>query len=236
MTNLRTLCFAVLLVATGCSRRQVVSTPSAPPQPPRIQELDAVLASAESFPCVAGLHSIPATVVEIGVFGNVPYQSFSNGNVEVNAYGDPGDLVGLEAGTKVEDPALQQCLLQFIAAQPLLAADQQRVQRLTPAPALDQQPGLTVEVTPRNAPDAFDAWWISLERPEMIAAARAPPEQVAAVTQPQAQWAPAPPTYYRRPPRVYVRYPTYRPVGVRVYVPGFRRSRGVYVHPAIRIR
>lgn len=232
----RILGFALLFVVTGCASRQQQVVRGAPPQPPRIQVLDAVLATAEQYPCVAGLHSIPATVVEVGVFGNVPYQSFSNGEVEVNAYGDPGDLVGLEAGTRSEDPALQQCLLQFIAAQPLLAADQRRVLQLTVAPALDQQPGLSIEVTPRTAPDAFDAWWISLERPEAIAAAKAPPEQVVAVTTPHAQWAPAPPTYYRRPPRVYVRHPTYRPPGVRVYVPGFRRSGGVYVHPAVRIR
>ena len=234
MSQLRVLGFIVLFGVSGCSRRQHVNAPVS--QPPRIQQLDAVLASAETFPCVAGLHSIPATVVDVGVFGNVPYQSFSNGNVEVNAYGDPADLVGLEAGTRLEDPALQQCLMQFIAAQPLMAADQQRVQRLTIAPALDQQPGLSVEVTPRSAPDAYDAWWISLERPEMIAAARAPPEEVYAVTTPHAQWYPAPPTYYRRPPRVYVPYSPYRPPGVRVYVPGFSRRSGVYVHPAIRIR
>ena len=61
-------------------------------------------------------------------------------------------------------------------------------------------------------------------------------EQVTVVTTQQQQWSPAPPTYYRRPPRVYVPYRPYRPVGVRVYVPGFRRSGGVYVHPAVRIR
>lgn len=231
----RTVLF-LLFAMSGCSRRQPVASYQPTPAPPRIQELDAVLASAEGFPCVAGLHSIPATVVEIGVFGNVPYQSFSNGQVEVNAYGDPGDLVGLEAGTRLEDAALQQCLLQFIASQPLLTADQQRVERLTIAPALDQQSGLSIEVTPRNGPDAFDAWWISLERPEAIALARASQDQVASVSTTQPQWAPAPPTYYRRPPRLYVRYPTYRPVGVRVYVPGFFRQRGVYVHPSVRIR
>lgn len=236
MNALKSLAVLTLLVASGCARRQVVTRP--PPEPPRIQKLDAVMAAAEQYPCVAGMHSIPSTVVDIGVFGNVPYQSFSNGSVELNAYGDPDDLVGLEAGTQTEDPALQQCLIQFIAAQPLMAADQQRAQRMTPVPVLDQQPGLSIEVTPKEAPDAYGAWWISLERPEAIAWAKAPPEEVAAVTTPQAQWAPAPPTYYRRPSRVYVRYPTYRPVrqSVRVYVPGFRRSGGVYVHPAVRIR
>ena len=226
-----------LLLLSGCARRQVVTR--APPPPPSIQKLDAVLAAAESYPCVAGLHSIPATVVDIGVFGNVPYQSFSNGTVEVNAYGDPDDLVGLEAGTQTEDPALQQCLIQFIAAQPLSPADQQRVQRMTPAPYLDQQPNLSVEVTPKEGADAYGAWWISLERPEAITYAKAPPEEVQQVTTTQAQWAPAPPTYYRRSARVYVPYRTYyrpRPPSIRVYVPGFRRSGGVYVHPAVRVR
>lgn len=226
--------FLVGLALVGCaSQQQQVTRASAPP---RIQPLDAVLESAEQWPCAAGLHAVPASVIEVGVFKDVPYQSFSNGNVEVNAYGDPGDLVGLEAGTRTEDPALQQCLIQFVAAQTLSDADRQRVLRFTPAPALDPQAGLTIEVTPRTAPDAFDAWWVSLERPEEIAANRAPPEQLAQVSQPQQQWAPPPPTYYRRPPRVHVRYPSYRPPAVRVYVPGFRRHAGSYVHPAVRIR
>lgn len=218
----------VLLAVTGCatSSQNTVATSA---WPPRIKPLDQVMANAEQYPCVQGLHDIPASVVDIGVFGNVPYQSFSNGNVEVAAYGDPGDLVGLEAGTKNEDPALQQCLIQFISAQTLNQQDAARVMAMTPAPALDQQSGLSVEVSARNAPDAYDAWWISLERPEAIAEAKAPPEQIAQVTQTQTQWAPRPQTYYRRPPRTYVRYPSYRPPAVRVYTPNFTRRRGIYI-------
>ncbi|MBL8921189.1 MAG: hypothetical protein JNJ54_20165 [Myxococcaceae bacterium] len=217
-----------ILLGVGCASQQAAVRPSSPP---RIQPLDTVLANAEQATCVAGLHAIPATVIDTGVFKDVPYQSFSNGTVEVNAYGDPGDLVGLEAGTRSEDPALQQCLVQFIAAHTLDPNDRQRVLRMTAAPAMDQQPGLTVEVTPRTAADAYDAWWISLERPEAIAASRAPPEQLAEVTQPQEQWAPPPPTYYRRPPRAYVRYPTYRPAPPmrRVFVPTYTRRSGIYL-------
>lgn len=228
-----------LLALASCVSRQVVTTTapaSTQASPPRIQGLDQVLAAAESFPCVAGLHAIPATVIDVGVFADVPYQSFSNGNVEVNVYGDPADPVGLEAGTRVEDPALQQCLVQFIAAQALWPADQQRVMRVSAQPSLDAQPGLTVEVTPRTAADAYDAWWISLERPEVIAAHRAPPQQLSTVTTTQAQWAPPPPAYYRRPPRVHVRYPTYRPPSARVYVPGFSRRGGIYIAPGLVIR
>lgn len=222
------LIIVVSLALVGCaSSRSTVATSR---WPPRIIPLDQVMANAEQFPCVAGLHDIPASVIEIGVFANVPYQSFSNGNVELNAYGDPGDLVGLEVGTKVDDPALKQCLIQFISGQTIdQQGDKARVLALTPAPALDQKPGLSIEVTPPNAPDAFEAWWISLERPEAIAEAKAPPEQIQEVTQPQAQWAPRPVTYYRRPPRPYVRYPSYRAPAVRVYRPNFTRRSGIYI-------
>lgn len=220
----------VLLVVSGCvTTRHVQMQP--PASPPRIQALETVLANAEQYPCVAGLHAIPATVIDTGVFKDVPYQSYSNGNVEVNAYGDPGDLVGLEAGTRSEDPAVQQCLVQFIAAHTLVESDRQRVMRMTAAPMLDPQPGLTVEVTPRTAPDAYDVWWVSLERPEEIAAHRATPDQAAQMTVTQNEWQPPPTTYYRRPARVYVRYPPYRPPApaVRVYVPTFRRRAGIYL-------
>jgi hypothetical protein len=220
----------LVVVLSSCATTQQVSR--GPASPPRIQALDTVLANAEQYPCVAGLHAVPATVIESGVFQDVPYQSFSNGAVEVNAYGDPGDLVGLEAGTRTEDATTQQCLVQFLSAQTLLEGDRQRVLHMTAAPMLDRQPGLTVEVTPRTAADAYDAWWVSLERPEEIAAARATPEQTAQVTQTQAEWQPPPPTYYRRPPRVHVRYPSYRVVPrptVRVYVPTYTRRAGVYL-------
>ena len=218
------------LVSLSCASQQ--QTVRAPSSPPRIRPLETVMAAAEQSPCVAGMHPIPATVIDTGVFTDVPYQSFSNGTVELNAYGDPGDLVGLEVGTRSEDPATQQCLVQFISMQTLAQSDQQRVMRMSAAPMIDQQPGLTVEVTARNAPDAYDAWWVSLERPEEIAAARATPEQTAQVTQVQSEWQPPPPTYYRRPPRVYVRYPSSRPVprpAVRVYVPTYTRRAGVYL-------
>lgn len=227
--RLRLTLVSSLVGLLGCASSSQ-NTVAASRWPPRLQPLENIIANAEQFPCAAGLHSIPATVVEVGVFANVPYQSFSNGTVEVNAYGDPGDLVGLEAGTQTQDPALQQCLIQFVAAQTLSASDRQRVERFTSAPALDVQPGLNVEVTPPTAPDAFNAWWVSLERSEAIAEAKAPPEQIQEISQPAAQWQPPPPTYYRRPPRPVVVYRSYRPVApVRVYPPRFNRRAGVYI-------
>lgn len=225
---MRTTLVVTLLLLTGCAASSQ-NTVTQSRWPARIQPLDDVLASAESFPCAAGLHAVPASVIEVGVFANVPYTSFSNGTVEVNAFGDPQNPVGLEAGTQSQDANLQQCLIQFIAAQTLSDADKQRVLRFTPAPGIDNQPGLQIEVTPPNGPDAFGAWWVSLERTEAIAESRLPPEQVDQLAQPAGQWQAPPPTYYRRPARPHVVYRPYRPVAVRVYPPRYHRARGVYL-------
>lgn len=225
---MRVLLVTSLVVLASCA-----TTSSHTTYPPRLQTLEQSLALADQYPCTQGLQPIPATPIEVGVFGRVPYHSFSNGNVEVNLYGDPGDLVGVEAGTRLEDEGLKQCLVQFAAATALLPEDQARVQRLGTQPAVDRQPNLTVEVTPRNGPDAYDAWWISLERVEAIAASRAPVEQL---TIAESAWVAPPVTYYRRPYRPFVRYRPYRPARVRVYVPSYTRSRGGYVHRAVPVR
>lgn len=227
----RAVLVASLVVVTGCA-----TTSNRVTYPPRIQAMEQVLAAAEQHPCTAGLHAIPATPVEVGVFGGVPYHSFSNGNVEVNAYGDPGDLVGLEAGTQSQDPAVQQCLVEFVASQALLAQDQQRVRAIGLSPRVDQQPGLAVEVTPANGPDAYGAWWISLERLEASAAAKLPPEQQEQLTTTETTWVAPQRTYYRVRPAPYVRYRPYRPARVRVYVPSYTRQRGGYVHRATPLR
>lgn len=218
----------VALAVSGCA-----TTSSRASFPPRLQTLDQVLALADQQACTQGLQPLPATPIEVGVFSGVPYHSFSNGNVEVNLYGDPADLVGVEAGTRLDDVGLKQCLVQFVAATTLTAEDRDRVLRVGVLPAVDRQPSLTVEVTPREGSDAYDAWWISLERVDAIAASKAPPEQV---TVSQSAWVAPPPTYYRWTPRPAVRYRPYRPARVRVYVPSFSRSRGGYVHRAVPVR
>jgi hypothetical protein len=229
---LRALAVVSLFIVSGCA-----TTAARPTYPPRLQALEQVLAAAEGLPCTAGLQPVPAAPVEVGVFGGVPYHSFSNGQVEVNAYGDPGDLVGLEAGTQAQDPGVQQCLVDFVAATALQPVDQQRVRAIGLQPRVDRQPFLTVEVTPANGPDAYGAWWISLERLEAIAAAKLPPDQVEQLTVTNTAWVAPPRTYYRVRPLPYVRYRPYRPPAVRVYVPSYSRHRHRgYVHRAAPAR
>lgn len=223
--DLRLALACLLTLLASCAADEAAK---APLRGARLQSLELVLEAAQQVACTQHLAPIPATVIETGVFRNVPYQSFSNGVVELNAYGDPRDLVGLELGTQAADPALQGCLIQFIAAQALLEADRQRVLRASTQPSRDEQRGLVVEVTPPTADDAAGAWWISLERPDVISGAAVSEAQLQQVAQPQTQWAPPPP---RRAVVVVpaVRYRPYRPPGPRVYVPRFQRRGGVYV-------
>lgn len=219
---------------------------------PRFQPLEVILSSAEAHSCTRGLVPIPATVIDVGVFKNVPYQSFSNGTVEVNAYGDPQHLVAIEAGTKDENAQLKGCLITFVARQARDAADREQafgaVRGRTVTPS-----GLTIETTDASEPDAYGAWWFSLEAMEQLSRATASAEEIAALSSPSHEWDVPPPPAYEgartssnsvsvAAPSGYLstqRYrasSSYRPTGGSVYVHGYTRKNGTYVRPHTRRR
>ena len=231
---------ALLLVACAPASPTLVPGPAARS---RIQPLDAVLADARTSPCVGGLHPIPATVIGEGIFRNVPYQSFSNGPVELNAYGDPEDLVGLEVGTGLPDEFIQRCLIGFLSQQVNERSAGDAVRRLTLVPQTIHQGGLQVEVTPATAPDAYGAWWVSLEVPGRIAGAAATDAEMAHLAVERGIWSapPAPPLAttgnsapYNPPAQPYS---SYRPSsGGPVFVHGYYRKNGSYVRSHSRRR
>ena len=137
-----------LVVFSGCaaSQKQLAGAHLA-----RFETLDVVLANARSSTCLQGLEPIPATVIDVGIFKNVPYQSFSNGLLELNAYGDPSNLVALEAGTKERDEALKRCIVQFLSWQTLSASDGARVDHASLTSHAETIDGLTVETTTADA-------------------------------------------------------------------------------------
>lgn len=227
----------------------------------RFKSLEVILANAEQTSCTQGLHPIPATVIDVGVFKNVPYQSFSNGLVEFNAYGDPNHLVAIEAGTKDESAKLKGCLVSFIAMQARAPRDREQVliamrgRTVTPD-------GLVIETTEPNEPDAYGAWWLSLEAMSQVSDATASNGEVTAMSSSAVDWAvvgPPPPQYTNEasnnsvepraasnqtyvPPRTqpststYRSSSSYRPSGGRVYVHGYTRKDGTYVRSHSRRR
>lgn len=227
---------AAMLIGASCATSPAPRTELAASSAPRFEALAAILSAAEQWPCTRGLMPIPATVIDVGLFRNVPYQSFSNGSVELNGYGDPVNLVAFEAGTKAEDPALKACLIQFVASQALFAGDRARVVAFDSSPRSETERGLTIESTPASAPDAYGAWWISLELTKEVGGAAATEEELANLSTTSSNWSPPPggtSATYGTPA-----YPSSyrRSSGGPVFVHGYTKKNGTYVHSYTRRR
>ena len=66
---------------------------------------------------IKSLVEIPATVIDVGDFKNVPYKSFRvNNEVELNIYGDPENPAGVELGIYGPRSDKQSCGRLFCAA------------------------------------------------------------------------------------------------------------------------
>ena len=115
---------------------------------------------------VKSLVEIPATVIDVGDFINVPYKSFRvNNDVELNIYGDPENPVGVELGIygpRSADKRLRKNLRGYLAGFLTTREEIAALYSLGLNKGITQAGNLTLEITPKNAPDAYGAWWVSL--------------------------------------------------------------------------
>ncbi len=78
--------------------------PTSPPIPPpaetawHLANEPYCLQVAASKSYLTNLVQIPSTVIDNGVFRNVPYKSYRAGDYEMNVYGDPVQPAGVEVG------------------------------------------------------------------------------------------------------------------------------------------
>ena len=115
---------------------------------------------------IKSLVEIPATVIDVGDFKNVPYKSFRvNNDVELNIYGDPEDPAGVElgiygprSGNKRLRKILRGYLAGFLTTREEIAA----LYSLNLEKGITQAGNIILEITPKDAPDAYGAWWVSL--------------------------------------------------------------------------
>ena len=188
----------------------------------RLPQFSAVI-HAVSAKWTTSLQQIPATVIDEGVLRHVPYVSHRAGNVELNVYGDPDAPSGVEVGLKGPSDADKADLRAFIASVLPQPADQQTAAGLPLDAANVDSAGLTFEVTPDSAPDAYGAWWISVYDVAALDRSRASADELQAIAAEQASqgsgWSGYHPSYrpWRRPPTP------------RVYVRSYTRRRGIYV-------
>jgi hypothetical protein len=161
--------------------------PEAAPAAPamRLPRWDRCIEVAAARPWSGELRQIPATVIDKGILKNVPYMSHKSGNYEFNLYGDPDEPAGIEIGITKDllksDAAKKECLEVIVALLPD-AKDAAALRSLSLKPGKTEREGLTFEVTPETAEDAYDGWWISVYNLKLLDEARASEEELRKLT------------------------------------------------------
>jgi len=146
----------------------------------RLPRWSGVVSSVVSTSWISRIDQIPATVIDSGVFKNTPYMSFKcDENIELNVYGDPDNPCAIEIGIRrvaAKDLKLRRKATELLAGMLRDKEDAKRVLAANPEKDISTDRGLTIEVTPVDAEDAYDAWWVSVYFAEAVATATAPPE------------------------------------------------------------
>lgn len=142
-----------------------------------------------SRPCGKDLRQIPATVIDTGILKYVPYMSHRAGDFEFNIYGDAEAPAGIEIGIVKDAPktdaAKAECQSVILA---LLTdpKDRETLKQLGFATGKTTREGLTFEITPPTADDAYGGWWMSIYGEAALDKARAKPEELAEITRNEA--------------------------------------------------
>lgn len=136
-------------------------------------------------PWAKGLKQIPSTVIDKGVLRNVPYTSYRAGEYELNIYGDPEAPACFELG-------IHGALLKSVDARRncydivgVILADAASVaflKGLNPEGDKKVRSGITYEITPPTAEDAYGGWWISIYSEALLDQSRATAAEMAKIT------------------------------------------------------
>lgn len=121
---------------------------------------------------IKSFEQVPATVIDVGEYMNVPYQSFRiNNDIEMNIYGDPDDPAAVEMGVyglRKNDRRLHQMLRQYLAGY-LTSRDELRALYSIPPTGGSADAGdMRLSVTLPGAPDSFGAWWVGVSNPKQL--------------------------------------------------------------------
>jgi hypothetical protein len=143
------------------------------------------------------LAQIPSTVIDKGVLRNIPYLSYRAGDYELNVYGDPAAPAGLEIGVHkdtLRSATAKKACVDFLSGLLEDPEDKKILASLKPDADKKVRGGLTFEITPPTAPDAYDGWWVSIYDEAALDRSRASEEELAKITVPKAALKEAKPT------------------------------------------
>jgi hypothetical protein len=136
-------------------------------------------------PWAKGLKQIPSTVIDKGVLKNVPYTSYRSGEYELNIYGDPDAPACFEIGITGEllkNPEAKRNCYDIVAAILNDSASVNFLKSLKPEGEKKVRGGVTYEITPPTAEDAYGGWWISLYSEPLLDKSRASAAEMAKIT------------------------------------------------------
>lgn len=190
------------------------------------------------------LRQIPATVVDVGVLKYVPYLSHQAGDYEINVYGDPHAPACVEIGI-VEKASKTQSAKEECQAVMLAVLhdekDREALRSLHMITGSVKREGVTLEITPPTAEDAYGGWWISVYDEKALDSARAKKDELASITVKERE---AKVEHRKSDPYAWAPsdYSSARPqaseekgeAGRTVYVRGYTRKDGTYVAPHTR--
>jgi hypothetical protein len=154
----------------------------------RIPDFRTTIFLLSQQPWATNLEQIPATVIDKGILRNVPYISFRCGtDYEVNVYGDLDHPAGIEVGVYrklIEDRSARANCLGFVASL-LRDADEETLRGLGMQQGLKARNGLTFEITPPTAEDAYNGWWVSVYDEVRLNSSRASEKELGQISVPK---------------------------------------------------
>lgn len=157
--------------------------PQANPARPLPTRAKARAAAANAF-WGKTLAQIPSTVIDKGVLRNIPYLSYRSGDFELNIYGDPAAPAGVELGIHkdtLRSPTAKKACVDFLGGL-LDPADRALLASLKMDVDKKVRDGLTFEITPPTAEDAYGGWWVSVYDEKALDRSRASEDEMAKIT------------------------------------------------------
>lgn len=145
-----------------------------------------------------GLKQVPATMIETGIWKNVPYISFQChfAGYELNIFGDLGKPAAVQIGAmsflKDSDEARSNCVSLICSV--LANADDRKMVRALSWQQKDVQKneGVTFETVMPGDWGSYGGWWLSVYSEDALAASRASDAELLMFTQPAVRPAVAP--------------------------------------------
>lgn len=123
-------------------------------------------------PWASDVEQIPASVIDTGTFRFVRYVSYQAERFELNIYGDPQHPAGVEIGVYAGDESIKKEIRGLMEGFLQSADDRDLLHNLSLEQGKRTRNGLTFEITPSTAEDAYGAWWISIYDLEALDRAR----------------------------------------------------------------